>query len=390
VKVLVLTDGDDPRHGDCERTLRELKADSTRKSEADVMRCLLDVGHEVEAYALYGDVPALMHKLATFEPDVVFNSVEMVRAERGNEPKLAALLDLLGSRYTGSGPVGLGLCKDKPTAKKILAFHGVRTADFVVSERARPLRALRGVIYPVLVKPADREASEGIDRSSYARSQQAALARARYLHRRFHSDALIERFIHGRELHVGALVTKPLTVFPAIELFHDALPGSTPHFATSSTKWNDGYRKRWHVFSNAARPLPPWVQSEIATILAESCAALKIRGAVRLDLRLDADGHLHVLEVNPNPSLGRDDALPRAAASVGICYPRLLSALLRLAIAEGEGASASAALELPAFVHGDLRRFWKRVPRCGCREQPERQLDGGVCDELTARISRRA
>jgi D-alanine-D-alanine ligase len=50
---------------------------------------------------------------------------------------MAGFLDLLGRAYTGAGPHGLYLAQDKALAKKIFAFHGIRTPYFATSYRGK-------------------------------------------------------------------------------------------------------------------------------------------------------------------------------------------------------------------------------------------------------------
>src|SRR4029079_18490823 len=92
---------------------------------------------------VYDNVRDMFDRIASFAPDVVFNLCETFFYDRSHEPNITAMLDLMKVRYTGAGPEALLLCKDKALAKKILAFHGIRVAGFVVSSQARPARRLR-------------------------------------------------------------------------------------------------------------------------------------------------------------------------------------------------------------------------------------------------------
>src|ERR1700739_4265509 len=129
----------DPVETFSERSLKE----EDKPTEADVLRCLKQLGHEVETLAVFDNVAAIVAKLEAYKPDVVFNLTESFYHDRSHEPNIPALLALMNVRYTGSGPDALLLCKDKALAKKALAFHRVRSPHFVVSHRGHPLRRLR-------------------------------------------------------------------------------------------------------------------------------------------------------------------------------------------------------------------------------------------------------
>src|SRR5712675_1392530 len=132
MKILVLFDVS--RHRDPEETFsaKSLKEED-KPTEADVLQCLQRLGHEVETLAVFDNVADIVEKLKACSPDLVFNLSESFHHDRSHEPNIPALLDLMKVRYTGSGPVALLLCKDKALAKKVLSYHRVRLARFVVS-----------------------------------------------------------------------------------------------------------------------------------------------------------------------------------------------------------------------------------------------------------------
>jgi D-alanine-D-alanine ligase-like ATP-grasp enzyme len=64
---------------------------------------------------------------------VVFNLCESFNGDDTADFKIAAILELIGKKYTGSGTHGLMLAQDKAIAKKIFAFHGIHTPTFAKS-----------------------------------------------------------------------------------------------------------------------------------------------------------------------------------------------------------------------------------------------------------------
>ncbi len=181
MKILVLFDlarRTDPTESFSARSLQE----GDKPTEADVLRCLERLGHEVETLAVFDNVAAIVEKLKAYAPDVVFNLTESFYQDRSHEPNIPALLELMKVRYTGSGPEALLLCKDKALAKKVLTYHRVRLPRFVVSHRVRPLRGLRRFFYPAFVKPVSEESSDGISQASFARTEAEGQSKARPVH----------------------------------------------------------------------------------------------------------------------------------------------------------------------------------------------------------------
>ena len=312
---------------------QELKEEEDKPTEADVLACLQRLGHEVETLAVFDDVVCIVEKVRDFAPEVVFNLTESFHSDRAHEPNIPALLELMRVKYTGARPDGLMLCKDKALAKKVLAYHRVRVPHFVISTELRPLKRLRRFVYPAFVKPVGEESSDGIAKASFAKSEEEALERARFIHEKFHCDALIEEYIDGRELYLSVMGNRKLTVFPPREIFFHEVPEDTPKFATFKAKWDDTYRKKWGIQNGPAKELPPGVEEKLARLARKVYRVLKIRGFGRIDVRINAAGEVAVIEANPNPSLACEDDFAQSAATSGVPYDMLIQKILDTACA---------------------------------------------------------
>jgi D-alanine-D-alanine ligase len=333
VKVLVLFDV--AYHTAAAETFspQELKDEEDKPTEADVLACLQRLGHEVETLAVFDDVVCIVEKLKNFAPEVVFNLTESFHSNRAHEPNIPALLELMRVKYTGARPDGLMLCKDKALAKKVLAYHRVRVPHFVISTEQRPLKRLRRFVYPAFVKPVGEESSDGIAKASFAKSEEEALERARFIHEKFHCDALIEEYIEGRELYLSVMGNRKLTVLPPREIFFHDVPEDTPKFATFKAKWDDTYRKKWGIQNGPANELPEGVDAKLARLARKVYRVLKIRGFGRVDVRLTTAGEVVVIEANPNPSLACEDDFAQSAATAGVPYDALIQKILDTACA---------------------------------------------------------
>jgi len=322
MKILILFDlahAVDPDHDFSAESLKE----EGRPTEACVLECLKRLGHEVEMLSVYDNVTAIVEKLKASAPDLVFNLTESFLHDRSHEPNIPALLDLMKVRYTGAGPDALMLCKDKALAKKVLAYHRVRVPNFVVSHQSHPLRGLKRFTYPAFVKPVGEESSDGISKASFARDENEALERVRFIHQKFNCDVLIEEYIGGRELYLSVLGNHRLTVFPPREIFFDQMPEDAPKFATFHAKWNDKYREKWGINNGPAKELPERVPEHLAELAKKVYRLLKIRGF----------GRVFVIEANPNPSLAEDEDYAQAANQAGMTYDVLVQEILNAALA---------------------------------------------------------
>lgn len=301
-------------------------------AESDVLASLQRLGHEVATMAVFDNVPAVVGKIGSFAPDVVFNQCESFHDNRTHEPNIAALLDLMKVRYTGSGPDGLLLCKDKGLAKELLSHHHARVPRFVVSHLKSPLRRLQHFGYPAFVKPIGQEASDGIARASFVRDEKEAIGRLRYLHQKFNTDAIIEEYIEGRELYVSVLGNRRRVVFPPREIFFEKVPDDEPKFATSHAKWNDAYRKRWGITNGPAAELPEAIRKDLRKLARNVYTWLRIRGFGRIDIRLSPRNEMFVIEANPNPSIAAEDDFAQSANAEGMSYDAMIQEILNAAL----------------------------------------------------------
>ncbi len=328
MKVLVLFDLARPVGSDEAFTLKALREQEDRPTEADVLSALGKLGHDVDTLAIYDNPLAVLEKVRDYAPDVVFNLCESFFNDRSNEPNIPALLQLLRVPYTGAGPESLLLCKDKGLAKTILVYHRIRAPRFVVSRKRSPRRSLRRFDFPAFVKPLGEESSDGIAKASFGRNEKETIERTRFLHEKLECDVMIEEYVEGRELYVGVLGNRKVSVLPPRELFFGDLPDSEPKFATFRAKWDDAYRAKWSIRNGPAAPLPPAVEKKLPELARRVYSLLKITGTGRVDFRLTPDDELVFIEANPNPSLARGDDFARSAAAAGIDYENLIQRIL--------------------------------------------------------------
>lgn len=306
--------------------------DEAWKSERSVMAALKRLGHRVRSLGLFNDVGPLVDAIRRQRPDLVFNLVEEFNERSRFERNVAGLLELLDIPYTGCGSAGIMLCKNKALAKTILAQHAIRTAKFAVYRQGARIQPPRGLRYPLFVKPAQDDASSGISQASLVDSYPALLRRVRYIHQALEQDALVEEYVHGRELYVSVMGHKHLEVLPVRELKFREVPKAAPRIATYKAKWNPGYRKRWGINEEFADPLPRRAQEAVKEFCRKAYRALQMDGYGRMDLRLTPDGDLVFLEANPNPFLAPGEDFAESAKKAGYPFDVLLERLLALAL----------------------------------------------------------
>src|SRR6188474_2233026 len=302
-----------------------------KEVEDEVAEVVTKLGHEHVMYELDGTQKSLLG-LAKLECDLVFNLAESFADDDTADFKIAAFLELLGKKYTGTGTHGLMLAQDKAVAKKIFAFHGIHTPTFAKSFRGR-LDFSHDLQFPVIVKPAREDGSIGIEFSAVVNSIRELMERIDWLHSNFDSPVLIEEYIEGREMYVGIIGNDKPEALPVIELDLSKLPDGTPRIAAAEVKWGKGTRAYRDTKSAVATDLAEETVTSLQQTALAAFQALELRDYGRVDMRLQPDGRVHVIEVNPNPWLSSKAEFAMAARKSGRNYPQLVEEIVDLAMA---------------------------------------------------------
>lgn len=295
----------------------------------EIFSALEKLGHE-PFYQLLDGSDSTLTALARCKADLLFNLAESFGGDDTKDMNVAAFLDLLGKRYTGSDPRGLILAQDKAIAKKIFQFHDLHVPFFAISFRGR-LESAQDVTFPLIVKPANEDGSIGIDALSVVKSVKELMERIHYIHEEFDSPALIEEYIEGREIYAGVLGNGRPEALPLIELDLSRLPEGTPRIAGYDVKFDrdsEAYKKTKSVI---AENLDEQTEERLKETALTAFQVLKLRDYARIDMRLAADGRIFVLEANPNPWLSSSAEFSMAARKSGRTYTQLIGDIVELA-----------------------------------------------------------
>ena len=303
--------------------------------EYQVARALENSGHDVLLLGVHDDLRDMSARLVDWKPALVFNATEAFLDNAELDYLIPALLESEGYRYTGAPPLALLVTRNKAMSKKILAYHGVKVPDFRsyrVGELPGGSSALR---FPLIVKPMQADASEGIAQASIVHDNAALVERVTFVHERFAQPAIVEEYIEGRELYATIIGNgDTVTILPIVEMVFDAA-GSRPEdrIATQSAKWDMGYRKRRGIRNVFARRMSKLAKERLATACFASYRGLWLRDYARVDVRLAPDGEIWFIEANANPflSYGHDSA--EAAHKKGLDYDAFIQRIVDEAMA---------------------------------------------------------
>jgi len=303
--------------------------------------------------------PDICNELYKKKVELVFLALHGGHGENGS---VQGMLEVLGISYTGSGVLASALAMDKEASKKIFLYHKIPVPPFVVvtsnvivhphpnppPSRGRELIRSADKYFPSpsrgegkgggeclgsglwalgseqidfplpwVVKPATEGSSVGVSivksETGFKQAVETAFS--------YSSRAIVEKYIEGKEIHIGILNDKVLggvEVKPSLEFYNyeaKYTPGLTEYI------------------------LPPEIDSrayertKAAAISAH--IALGCKGATRVDLRVDIEGNPYVLEVNTIPGMTETSLLPKIASLAGFDFPALIEEIIKGVIDEG-------------------------------------------------------
>ena len=188
-----------------------------KEDREEISEALEKLGHE-PFYQVLDGRPQCLTALAKCDADLVFNLTESFAGDDTKEMNVAAYMDLLGIRYTGGGPHAHFLAQDKGTAKKMFAFHEIKTPFFATSYRGR-IEHAHDIAFPLIVKPVSEDGSIGINADAVVTSVKELMERVEYIQNEFDSPAIIEEYIEGREIYAAILGSyEQAQTLPLVEL----------------------------------------------------------------------------------------------------------------------------------------------------------------------------
>ncbi|HUF14101.1 MAG TPA: GNAT family N-acetyltransferase [Longimicrobiales bacterium] len=258
--------------------------------------------------------------------DVVFNLCENVAGVSAEEVAIARALEETGVPMTGSRAEALELCRRKDRANARLLDDGVSVPEWSDVE-AGDFRADAWHRFPAIVKPSAEDASVGITQGSFANDARS-LAEALELAAPY-APLIVQRFVDGRELNVGIVGR---SVLPIAEIDFSGMPEDAWHAVTYAAKWEYGSDEDRGTHPRCPAQLTEELSLRAMQAAIDATAALGVTGYARVDLRVDDEGGIWVVDVNPNPDLAPSAGLARMGRAAGWAYDELVERIIQQAV----------------------------------------------------------
>ena len=282
---------------------------------------LTDLGFQA---ARIGNIWALAPRLVAGERwDLVFNIAEGLRGF-AREAQVPSLLDAYDIPYTFSDPMILALTLHKGMTKRVVRDLGLATPDFAVVEDDSEIETVN-LPYPLFAKPVAEGTGKGIDAASKVADGEELAQVCRRLLAEFKQPVLLETYLPGREFTVGVTGTgREAVSIGVMEVLLLEQAERAGYSYANKKNYEDVVTYRL-ADDEAAR------QAEGLALAA--WRGLGGRDGGRIDLRADAEGTPHFLEVNPLPGLHPIHSdLPILARLGAMSYRELIGRIMASAL----------------------------------------------------------
>jgi D-alanine-D-alanine ligase len=286
-----------------------------------IQKVILDNGYQADRI---GNIKALTRRLVAGNRwDLVFNIAEGMYGF-GREAQVPALLEAYNIPYTFSDPLGHAVSLHKGITKQILRDLGIPTPDFAVVKSVQEIDKVK-LPFPVFAKPVAEGTGKGITALSKITNSKNLHKVCKHLLKTFAQPVLIETYLPGREFTVGILGTgKDARALGVMEVI--LKPEAEKNAYSYENK--EHYDKLVeYLLVNDDEAL------QAMDISLMAWRGLDLKDAGRIDLRSNAYGVPHFMEVNSLAGLNpvRSD-LPILCSKIGMSYHKLISAIIKSAL----------------------------------------------------------
>jgi D-alanine-D-alanine ligase len=286
-----------------------------------IEKVILDNGYQADRI---GNIKALARRLVAGNRwDLVFNIAEGMYGF-GREAQVPALLEAYNIPYTFSDPLGHAVSLHKGITKQILRDLGIPTPDFTVVNNVKEIENVN-LPFPLFAKPVAEGTGKGITALSKITNRQNLHKVCKILLKTFQQPVLIETYLPGREFTVGILGTgKDARALGVMEVI----------LKPEAEKNAYSYENKEHYDKLIEYALVNDDEARQAMeISLMAWRGLDLKDAGRIDLRSNAHGVPHFMEVNSLAGLNpvRSD-LPILCSEIGMSYHKLISAIIKSAL----------------------------------------------------------
>jgi D-alanine-D-alanine ligase len=269
----------------------------------------------------------ILSRLLNNKVDIVFNIAEGIYG-RGREAQVPALLNLLNIPFTGSDETTLCIALDKALCKRLLSTYRIKTPKYKLFT-GNTGKTAKGLKFPLIVKPNTEGSSKGISDFAIVYNNNELQGILEKNLRLYNQAMLVEEYINGREFTVGIAGNgNETSVFYPMEIIYKNREKKELIYSYDVKK---NYKE--HIEYKCPAVLDKNKETRLMMSARKIYKILECRDFSRIDFRMDEQGEIYFIEINPIPGLAANYSdYPMIAEFNGISYDELVIMVLNNAL----------------------------------------------------------
>jgi D-alanine-D-alanine ligase len=243
-----------------------------------------------------------LEKILISKPDIAYlgmSSVPRKPTSTNSSPNiwLADFLEENDIRYTGSRAEAMMLDEDKSKAKEVIKKADISTANYFMAYSGQHINVSQLPLdFPMFIKPPKMGGGAGIDDKSVVNTFKEYKDKIKSLEIDHKSEALVEEYLEGREFTVAILKNYKKDNYNVMPLEMLAKAGKDGlKILGSDAKKAD--------LEKVALIDDQQLVDQLSQLALNVFEIVNARDLGRVDIRMDADGVPHFLEINLLPSV---------------------------------------------------------------------------------------
>lgn len=305
---------------------RSVLVENISATDRQVAGAIKSLGHDIEMVEY--DHSALKSVKGDF--DLIFNLCDGLENDDDfQEVPILKRIEKTGIPFTGNSAKTINACCDKSAIKRTLVKKGILTPGFQVCRRVSQKISSK-LQFPLIVKPLCTDGGVGINNKSVVHSTAELKRQLKKCIRENHQPAIVEEFIEGREFCVPVLGNRVLPPVEIVFRHEKNLPGILSYDAKWKKSSKSYLQSRVCVRNKVSKNFPISLKQSIENSALNTFRAMGCSSYASVDIRINKEGEIFVLEINPNCWIGKGSDFVRSAESIGISYLELVYRIMEL------------------------------------------------------------
>jgi D-alanine-D-alanine ligase len=304
-----------------------------------VRTALLKLGHHVLGIFPISGLQQLTQLVLNQPCDLIFNLCESLDGDSGMEIEIARTLEELNIPFTGNGSDSLHYALDKFYCNSLLSSHSVQAPDSIFIDNLEDIPAFQFKHARYIVKPNDRDGSEGIDFFSVVSSKEELECQMIAMRAKGYHNFLVQQYIDGREINLAFLNPKKEGLWNFTEITFSYSDSSLPHILNYDSKWNEK-SPEFNQTPSAQAHISLRLREKLLSLARKSIDALNMKSYGRIDFRVDQDENPYVIDVNPNCDLSDSAGFANGLRLLNHSYEKIVNEIAMVAVANHRARNA--------------------------------------------------